>query len=64
MKIKTEHNNTFEVGKLDQDNEVYFNVEGGGEYVTSYLTIDQTIELIRFLETQVETFNNKKDEKI
>ena len=64
MKIKTEHRYEFEVSELDNDNEIEFNVEGGGEYVTSYLNIDETIELIRFLETQVETFNNKKYEKI
>ena len=64
MKIKTEYRNEFEVHKLDFNNIVEFYTEGQGESVISFLTIYETIELIRFLETQVETFNNKRYEKI
>ena len=49
----------FTISELDKDNEVGFDIDGDREHVSTYLTIDQTIELIRFLETQVETFNNK-----
>ena len=60
MKIKRH----FEVIGLDQDNYIEFYAEGQSESVVSFLNIEEIIELIRFLETQVETFNNKKDEKI
>jgi hypothetical protein len=60
MIIREKLGREFQVSKLDIDNEVEFNVEGGGDYVTAWLNIDETIQLIRFLETQVKTFNNKK----
>jgi hypothetical protein len=59
MKIRDKIGRDFEVSKLDKDNEVEFNVDGAGNYVTSYLNISETIELIKFLQEQVETFNNK-----
>ena len=64
MIIREKVGREFQVSKLDIDNEVEFNVEGGGDYVTAWLNISETIELIKFLQEQVETFNNKKDEKI
>ena len=59
MIIKKDYANEFEVSKLDKDNEIQFIVEGQGLYVTSYLTIYQTIELIEFLKCQVDTFNKR-----
>ena len=59
MKIREKVGREFQVSKLDIDNEVEFNVEGGGDYVTAWLNISETIELIKFLQEQVDTFNNK-----
>ena len=59
MIIREKVGREFQVSKLDIDNEVEFNVEGGGDYVTAWLNIIETMELIKFLQEQVDTFNNK-----
>ena len=59
MKIRDKVDREFQVSKIDIDNDVEFNVQGGGNYVTAWLNISETIELIKFLQEQVETFNNK-----
>ena len=59
MIIREKIGREFQVSKLDVDNEVEFNVEGGGDYTTAWLNIDETIKLIKFLQEQVDTFNNK-----
>ena len=59
MKIRDKVDREFQVSKIDIDNDVQFNVEGGGNYVTAWLNISETIELIKFLQEQVDTFNNK-----
>ena len=59
MKIRDKVDREFQVSKIDIDNDVEFNVEGGGNYVTAWLNISETIELIKFLQEQVDTFNNK-----
>ena len=59
MKIKNIIGQEFEVSRLDSDNEIEFSIDGQGNYVTSWLNISETIELIKFLQEQVDTFNNK-----
>ena len=59
MKIRDKVDREFQVSKIDIDNDVEFNVQGGGNYVTAWLNISETIELIKFLQEQVDTFNNK-----
>ena len=59
MIIREELGLDFIVEKLDQDNEIMFQVEGGGDGVTSWLTIDETIKLIKFLQQEIDTFNKK-----
>ena len=65
MIIREKIGREFQVSKLDVDNEVEFNVEGGGDYVTAWLNISETMQLIKFLCEQVNTYNKiKQDEKI
>jgi|TARA_R110000782_G_scaffold55_1_gene158 hypothetical protein len=59
MKIRDKVDREFQVSKIDIDNDVEFNVQGGGNYVTAWLNISETIELIKFLQEQVDTYTNK-----
>ena len=59
MEIKNTIGREFEVFELDQENEIEFYTEGQGESVVSFLKIEETIGLIKFLQEQVDTFNNK-----
>ena len=50
----------FEVIELDYDNDIEFIMNDGGDQETyNYLNISETIKLIKFLQEQIETFNNK-----
>ena len=60
MKIKEENGLVFEVCDLDRDNEIEFIIEKGYDVHTyAWLGISETIELIKFLQEQVDNFNNK-----
>ena len=59
MKIKNIDGQEFEVKKLDTDNEVEFLIEGAGDCVRSWINISETLKLIKFLQKQVDTFNDK-----
>jgi hypothetical protein len=59
MKIRDKVDREFQVSKIDIDNDVEFNVQGGGVYVTAWLNISETIALIKFLQEQVDTYTNK-----
>ncbi len=58
MKIKKHYGDEFYVYELNKDKEIKFNIEGQGEYVTSYLNINEIKVLIKFLEKQVKVYDN------
>jgi hypothetical protein len=66
IKIKTEDRKQIELDRIDGHNEICVEVvdKKYHDRIDMYLNIEQTIEVIKFLQEQVETFNNKKDEKI
>ena len=59
MVIKNENRYNFNVYELDAHNEIEFRVEGGAETAVTWLNVKEAIDLIRFLKSQVEVFNNK-----
>ena len=52
LKITTDYSNDIEVSEIDSENEIcfYFTEEG----VSTWITIDQTKQLIEFLTKQIE----------
>lgn len=52
LELKTKHYNDIKVFDLDNDNEIqfYFTIDG----ISTYISIDQTKQLIEFLTKQIE----------
>ena len=61
MKIKKHYGDEFYVYELNKDKEIKFNIEGQGEYVTSYLNINEIKVLIKFLQQQVKVYDIRRD---
>ena len=65
MIIKEDSSGKIEFTELDVDNYIDIEIEQGYEYSTySYINIDQTRQLIKFLSEQVDAYNLKTAPKI